>query len=214
MENELSIFFLRHGRSGGDDEGVHEGRYDAPLTTVGYEQVRRRAAGWQAAGIYFSAIIASPLRRAYATAQVMAETFQAPLESDPDWMEFNNGPLAGLSFAEAEARYPRPAFRGPYEPFCTTGESDWEIHYRAARAVEKIVRRGPGQYLVVAHGGILNAAMRTIVGAAPLLNGHGLYFALGDTGYIQLIYLPQQHQWIIGEVQPAHQTYWRKEDTL
>lgn len=144
----------------------------------------------------------------------MAEAFQVPLESDHDWMEFNNGPLAGLPFAEAAARYPKPTFRNPYEPFCTTGESDWEIHGRAARAVEKIVRRGPGQYLVVAHGGILNAAMRTIVGAPPLLNGHGLYLALGDTGYAQVIYVPERHQWIIGEVQPEHQTYWHKEDTL
>lgn len=80
--------------------------------------------------------------------------------------------------------------------------------------MEKVVRRGSGQYLVVAHGGILNAAMRTIVGAPPLLNGHGLYFALGDTGYAQVIYIPEQHQWIIGEVQAEHQTYWRKTDTL
>ncbi len=46
----MTITWLRHGRSSGDDEGVHEGRYDAPLTEVGRAQATARAATWQAAG--------------------------------------------------------------------------------------------------------------------------------------------------------------------
>jgi len=35
MTEVLHLTLLRHGRSRGDDENVHEGRYDAPLTEVG-----------------------------------------------------------------------------------------------------------------------------------------------------------------------------------
>ena len=211
MSTEISIFFLRHGRSSGDDEGVHEGRYDAELTKIGRAQAITRATAWQAAGIRFDRILASTLRRAHDTAQIMAQAFQAPLDTDPDWMEVDNGVLAGLPFEVADQQYPWPAFRNPYELFFDSGESDWELHCRAIRAVQKIIRRGAGQYLVVAHGGILNAALRHIVGAPPPINGpihgHGVYFALGDTGYAQAVYYPEKHQWLLGELRPEYQTY-------
>jgi 2,3-bisphosphoglycerate-dependent phosphoglycerate mutase len=90
-----------------------------------------------------------------------------------------------------------------YEPFYGVGESDWEIHCRAIRATERIIRRGAGCYLIVSHGGILNAALRGIVGAHPPINGqHGIWFALGDTGYVKTVYTPAKHQWLIEELIP------------
>ncbi len=162
----IALTLLRHGRSSGDDLGVHEGRFDSELTTLGREQVARLLGRWAAQGRRFDRIISSPLARARTTAELVAAALPAPVELDPLWLEMDNGPLAGLPFAEAEARYPWPAFRNPYEPFFETGESDWAIHMRAARAIERLVLLGPGRTLVVAHGGILNAALRHIVGRA------------------------------------------------
>jgi 2,3-bisphosphoglycerate-dependent phosphoglycerate mutase len=118
-------------------------------------------------------------------------------------MEMDNGPLAGLSYTDAEQRYPWPTFRNPYEPFFETGESTWEIHTRATRAVEMIIRRGPGRYLVVTHGGILNAALRHILGIPPPLQQHGIWFAIADTGYVHTSYDPHHHQWIIHTLDPG-----------
>ena len=198
MSKIITICFLRHGRSSGDDEGVHEGRYDAALTEMGRAQAKERAVGWKEHGIKFDLIISSTLQRAHETARIMAEILQTPLETDSDWMEVDNRPLAGLPFEVAASRFPRPAFRNPYELFYGEGECDWEIHCREIRAVEKIIRRGPGSYLIVSHGGILNAALRSIVGASPPINGqHGIWFALGDTGYVKTVYSPAKHQWFI-----------------
>ncbi|MBI5303042.1 MAG: histidine phosphatase family protein [Chloroflexi bacterium] len=194
---------MRHGRSRADDEGVHEGRYDSPLTDVGREQVRMRAMTWLSERVHFDCIIASTLQRALESANIIGNTLGAPVETDPDWMELDNGPLAGMSRSDAQERYPRPAFRNPYEPFCGSGESDWAIHSRAARAVEKVIRRGAGKYLVVAHGGILNAAMRTLVGAPPSVNGQGIWFSFGDTGFVRTHYVPTKHQWVIEEFKPG-----------
>jgi broad specificity phosphatase PhoE len=116
------------------------------------------------------------------------------------WLEMDNGPLAGLPFAEAEARYPWPAFRTPYAPFFESGESDWAIHTRATHAVARLVQHGPGRTLVVAHGGILNAALRHIVGAPPPVNRQGVHFALADAGYACASYDPERHQWWLTEL--------------
>lgn len=199
MTEEIHLTFLRHGRSRADDEEVHEGRYDSPLTEVGRTQVQARAQEFLSRKIHFDKIIASTLQRAHETATIIGESLQVAVETDADWMEFDNGPLAGMPRALAAERYPKPTFRNPYEPFCETGESDWEIYCRGARAVEKIVRRGAGHYLVVAHGGILNSAMRTIVGTQPFINQHGIVFGFGDTGYVRLIYRPTEHIWILRE---------------
>jgi len=198
-ETDLEITFLRHGRSRADDEAAHEGRYDSPLTEVGRRQAKQRAAGWLARGLGFDRIIASPLLRARETAEIVSATLAVPLEIDPDWMEMDNGPLAGLPWAEAAARYPPPVFRNPYTPFCGSGESDWECYCRAARAVEKVVRRGPGRYLVVSHGGILNDCLRGLAGAGPMVNRTGLHFAFSDTGYARFLYRPEKHQWALLE---------------
>jgi 2,3-bisphosphoglycerate-dependent phosphoglycerate mutase len=199
MTEEIHLTFLRHGRSRADDEEVHEGRYDSPLTEVGRTQVQARAQEFLSRKFHFDKIVASTLQRAHETATIIGESLQVAVETEADWMEFDNGPLAGMPRALAAERYPKPAFRNPYEPFCETGESDWEIYCRAAKAVEKIIRRGTGHYLVVAHGGILNAAMRTVVGVQPFINRHGIVFGFGDTGYVRLIYRPTEHTWILRE---------------
>lgn len=200
MDESIFITFLRHGRSGGDDDGVHEGRYDAVLTEVGQQQIQARANGWKMVGVTFDTIIASPLQRAAYAANIVGATLDLPVELASDWMEMDNGLEAGLTFAEAAERYPQPLTRSPYEPFYVTGESDWELHSRALRALQGILRRGAGSYLVVAHGGIINAALRAIVGSPLAVNGHNnIWFAFGDAGYLRTMYNPNQHQWLVLE---------------
>jgi 2,3-bisphosphoglycerate-dependent phosphoglycerate mutase len=94
-EAKLYITFMRHGRSRADDEQVCEGRYDSPLTEVGRDQVNRRARQWLEAGVKFDQIVASTLARARESAEIVGHVVGAPVELDPDWMEMDNGPLAG-----------------------------------------------------------------------------------------------------------------------
>lgn len=201
--DEVFLTFLRHGRSRADDEGVHEGRYDSPLTLVGRGQVRRRGKEFVSRDFHFDRIVCSTLQRAHETAQIIGQLLKVPVEPDPDWMEIDNGPLAGLPFSVAEERYPRPTFRNPNEPPLGTGESEWELYCRAARTLEKVVRRGPGSYLVVAHGGILNAAIKTIAGAIPAANHQGMAFRFNDTGYARWVYYPSRHAWHLLEFKPG-----------
>jgi 2,3-bisphosphoglycerate-dependent phosphoglycerate mutase len=196
---KIGVTFLRHGRSRADDEGVHEGRYDSPLTEVGLAQAERRGHDLVEQGLRYQVIIASPLRRAQETAQIIAKYLGVPVETDTDWVEMDNGLLAGLSFEEASLRYPKPSFRNPYERMGEKGESEWGLYNRAGRAVEKIVQRGPGHYLVVAHGHILNAALSAIFGVAPSANNQGTIFRFVDLRYVRLTYLSKDHRWVVEE---------------
>ena len=179
----MNLTLLRHGRSRADDEGVCEGRYDSPLTEVGREQARRLAAYWAAHPPGFDRAYCSTLCRASETAAlVTAPLGLVPTPSDL-LREFDNGPIAGLPFAEAEARYPIPAFRHELEAFTVDGgESQAAFRARALLALELVWRGGPSSHenenvLVVAHGGILNAMLRELTGARRA------HFAYGDTAF-------------------------------
>ena len=202
MENLVHITFMRHGRSRADDEEVHEGRYDSPLTDVGRQQIARRAEQWKQEGVQFDLIVCSTLVRAHESAQIIQASVGGPLELDSDWMEIDNGPLAGLPFEEAETRYPRSEFHTPYQPHVASvgeGESLWDLRARAVRALQKVVLKGPGRYLIVAHGAVLNEVLRSIVGAPPLVNDSGMVFRFGDGGYAQFSYYAGDHSWLMTE---------------
>jgi 2,3-bisphosphoglycerate-dependent phosphoglycerate mutase len=199
----IELVLMRHGRSRADDEDVHEGRYDSPLTAVGEAQVRSRAEQFKAQGLKLDAVVCSSLQRAHTTARLVAEILGTPEPGvDPGWMEFNNGPLAGLSYEEAEQRFPMPSFRGPYEPFFGTGESEFDFHARVGAALQRVIQRGAGSYLVVGHGGSLNAALRVLAGIPLPFNRHGMWFAFADTGFVRLRYNPGSHSWLLIELSP------------
>ena len=73
-------------------------------------------------GFTLDLIIASSLQRANETARIIASTYHMNIESDPDWMEWDNGPLAGLLFDVAEERFPQPDFITPYMPQVGSGK--------------------------------------------------------------------------------------------
>ena len=96
-QDKLSIVFMRHGRSRADDENVHEGWYDSPLTDKGRSQAEARGQYFRERQYDFVCIITSPFLRAHETARIIGQILSVPVETDPDWKEMNNGPLAGLS---------------------------------------------------------------------------------------------------------------------
>jgi 2,3-bisphosphoglycerate-dependent phosphoglycerate mutase len=154
-----TIAFLRHGESVGNTEDRFQGQADFPLTEKGRAQAKVRAEHWLAEGVTFDRCISSDLLRARQTAEIVTQALNVPLEFDTDWMEINNGLLAGLSDEEAAKIAPRPDFMMPYTRFGKTGESRWELYLRAGKAIQGIFDRQPGRYLVVTHGGVLNMAM-------------------------------------------------------
>jgi len=189
------VTFLRHGESVGNAEDRFQGHADFPLTEKGRAQAQTLVERWQAEGVAFDTCIASPLLRARQTAEIISEALGIPLEFDPDWMEINNGVLAGLKEEQAEQVAPRPTFMTPYTRFGETGESRWELYLRAGRAIQHILDRPVGRYLVASHGGILNMALYAILGIPVQADSAGPRFMFHNTTFTTFTYTPERHCW-------------------
>jgi 2,3-bisphosphoglycerate-dependent phosphoglycerate mutase len=196
MTSELyTITFLRHGESVGNQENRFQGHADFPLTERGRAQARALAKRWQAEGVTFDRAFTSPLLRARETAETVCTALNVLLEPDPDWMEINNGLIAGLNNAEAAQVAPEPKFMTPYTRFGKTGESRWEVYLRAGRNIQKLVDTPAGRTLVVAHGGILNMTMYAILGIPIQADFTGPRFMFHNTTFATFTYEPAHHNW-------------------
>lgn len=191
------ITLLRHGESQGNYEGRHQGQADFPLTDAGRDQSRILLARWKSERKQFDLIISSPLARARETAEIIATGLNVPLEFDPLLMERDNGLMAGLSPDEVRETLPQPSFVHPYQPIGQTGESQWELFLRAGNAVQNLLSRPPGKYLIVSHGGLLNMFLYAVLGIALQPNFHGPRFRFANSAFATLSYFPAAHRWYI-----------------
>lgn len=188
---------MRHGESAGNAAGLHQGQMDFELTQTGKLQAASLANRWKRESRHFDLIISSPLKRAYETAKILAEKLNVPIETDTLWMERNNGLLSGLKPEDGEQISPRPDFMHPYQPVGETGESQWTLFIRAGQAIQSLLSKTPGRYLVVSHGGILNLAMYAILGIPLQANFTGPRFRFGNTAFTTLTYRPNEHKWTV-----------------
>jgi 2,3-bisphosphoglycerate-dependent phosphoglycerate mutase len=178
----LHLTLLRHGRSQADDEQVCGGRYDDSLTREGLEQATKLAVYWQQHPPGFEHIVSSSLKRARQTADIIAAALGMRVETSDFWMERDNGPLAGMPFAEANERYPGRNLRNRYAPYVEDGsESYMSMMRRAQTGIETLMQSNYKNVLVVAHGGILNAALQDMLGTTRAT------FAFGDTGFAEVV---------------------------
>lgn len=196
-EEEFNIVLVRHGESVGNAEGRHQGQADYPLTERGREQVHRLAEYWQEQGKGFDTLISSPLRRARSTAEILSPSLNLEIVLDAQWMERDNGKLAGLLHEEALEKMPPPDFIPLHQPIAETGESQWELYLRAGAALHDLLIRPPGSYLVVGHGGLFNMTMHTVLGLTPQPNFQGARFRFSNTGITDLTYRPGEGSWYV-----------------
>jgi 2,3-bisphosphoglycerate-dependent phosphoglycerate mutase len=187
--------FLRHGESVGNAEERFQGQAEYPLTEAGRAQARALGQRWQREKMKFDLVITSPLARAKETAVIIASLLHVRFAVDPIWMERNAGEIAGLTRQEAFERFPEPEFRTPYDAFGQSGEGDWELFLRAGTAVHQLLKRPPGKYLIVSHGGLLNKTLYAVLGIPVQLNFNGPSFRFENTGFGMFRYLPSRHQW-------------------
>jgi broad specificity phosphatase PhoE len=197
QKTKFIITLLRHGESVGNANGYHQGQSDFPLTEKGRRQAQALAQRWKKEALSFDKIISSPLARARQTAQILASSLGTALEYNSDWMERNNGVLDGVKAEEAAVRYPRPGFIHPFQRIGFSGESQWELYLRAGRAVQGLLHRKPGSYLVVSHGGLLNMVLYVALSIVPQANFQGPRFRFQNTAFARLKYTPGQHDWLV-----------------
>lgn len=181
----MRILVIRHGESEADILNVHEGRADFNLTEKGNRQASAMAE-YVSNNYNIDKIYASTLKRASQTATHLSKKIGVPIILDDNLMEFNNGLLAGLSWAEADEKYPKVE-NLPIDKSVYGQESRVEFRNRAEIVFEKILNENDlnSTIAIVSHGGMINQLYHVFLGL-PIESK--IFFGTGDTGI---------HEWLI-----------------
>ncbi len=162
--SRITFYFIRHGESKGNKEGLFRGRTDFPLTELGKKQAQSLARALK--GIRFSAIISSPLKRAYETALFVANGQVVRIMD-----EFNNINLAeweGKRKEYIQKKYPREWHLWITEPEklqIAGAETLDEVKERAKRGVLNLIKEyRDGTFCIVTHRAVLKPLFAELLG--------------------------------------------------
>ena len=150
----IGFWFLRHGETDWNAQGLSQGAADVPLNANGEAQARRAAELLKGAGI--ATIVASPLQRARRTAETAAARLDLPVSFDPELRE--------VAFAGREGQRLGSWFEDWVAGTATPegAESFAALASRARRAVSRALVL-PSPVLIVSHGALFRA-LRAVMG--------------------------------------------------
>ncbi|PID70699.1 hypothetical protein CSB37_01280 [bacterium DOLZORAL124_38_8] len=154
---QTEITVIRHGQTDGNKNGVWQGQQNIELNETGRQQAREAKNNFKD----FDIVIASPLKRAQETAQILFP--EAQIITDERIIEKNLGSFEGTPVQETndpnEVRYGN----------CPNGESfEKDVKPRAREFVRDIQARYPGKKVAVVSHGIVIRAMYEITGLGSL----------------------------------------------
>lgn len=172
-------YLVRHGESISNVEERVQGQADVELSPLGRRQAAVVAA-WSRAMLDAASapdatweIWSSPLKRARHTAETIAASLGLPVHVDEGLCELHAGVFQGHLWADLESRFPEAVARwrsGDVEYRIPGGESRAELAARGHRVLEALGSRDVAGMIVVAHGGVLTAALGSVLGRDhPLL---------------------------------------------
>jgi broad specificity phosphatase PhoE len=155
----IPFWYLRHGETDWNAQGLSQGNVDIPLNPTGLAQARSAAVRLRNRGI--ATIVSSPLSRARVTAEIAAEALSLPVQVEDDLREVRFGAQEGQPMSDWFPHW----VAGNFTP--EGAESFAELRQRAVIAVNRSIACPPA-VLVVAHGALFRA-LRTAMGIEPLI---------------------------------------------
>ncbi|MEK6959789.1 MAG: histidine phosphatase family protein [Nanoarchaeota archaeon] len=152
------LIFVRHGETEENKAKISQGQQPGKLSEEGIAQAKKVAARLKDEKIDF--IYSSDLDRCRHTTQEVIKYHKAPVEYTTEARERSIGVFEGRpkgQFQEAEMRLP------DYKP--EKGESLNELHERARKFIEGILKKHRGKTILISsHGGLVRMAMANLLG--------------------------------------------------
>ena len=160
------ICLVRHGETEWNAERRIQGQIDIGLNETGLRQAAAAGRWLKAAGIM--ALYSSDLKRARTTAEAIGAALGLVPTLVPEMRERRYGVFEGLTYAEAQARFPDgyAAFEGRNADYnFENGESLRDMYARVTGKLLEIAAAHAGQVVVVVlHGGVLDIINRFVRG--------------------------------------------------
>jgi broad specificity phosphatase PhoE len=193
----IEFTFLRHGESEGVQNNILQGHIDLPLTDKGREQIANLANFWLSNRQTFHTIITSPLKRAKETSEIIASCLNiANVCEDKTWIERDFGMGEGVDLQAIAEWYKLRSTPSIFEPIYETGETEWQVHIRAGKAIDQLMLHPHGNYLIVSHGNVINAALHMILGVLPSGRSLPIELALEPGCFAKVKYRSETGRWI------------------
>ncbi len=161
------LLLLRHGQTELSRQRRYSGRGNPALTDVGRRQAADAARYLSARG-GISAVVSSPLARAYDTAKTAADALGLSVTVEQDLIETDFGEWEGLTFSEAAERHPEVHGRWLRDTGLAApgGESFDEVSLRVLRARDRLIaEHGESTVLVVSHVTPIKTLLRLALAA-------------------------------------------------
>lgn len=169
-----SLLLIRHAQSTWNATGRWQGQADPPLSGAG-EELAARAAARLGRDTRFELVVTSDLERARRTGEILAtgngsgpsDGQQPTVVVEPGLREFDVGQWSGLTRSEIEKRWPSQLalFDAGRLPGAPGGETRSDFDARVRRAAERVARlidrHRSTCTLVVTHGGVIRALLRS-----------------------------------------------------
>ena len=95
------LYIFRHGKTDWNKEGKMQYWTDTELNETGLQQATQNAKILKDKNIQH--IYSSPLKRAYKTAEILANTINVDITTIQDWIEFNGDKMSGMVRTEIKA---------------------------------------------------------------------------------------------------------------
>ena len=147
------IYFLRHGL---DDENFIGGWSDVDLIPEGIEQVNRTLELMLERGIEVNKVIASDVRRARTTAELVISKYDLDTyEVSEIFKEQSKGLLNGMPKSQAKIKYPEYMKGVEIDTVYPEGESLLDLYKRINDILEYIISIKDNT-LIVTHRGVIN----------------------------------------------------------
>lgn len=157
----MKIFFVRHGESEANLNGLFCGSTETKLTEKGENQAIEVAN--KLSSEVFDKIYTSPLSRAYDTALAICKYQKTEIEIVNGLIEENFGMFEGLSYSEIKEKYPELVLEWNENPVTFTfpkGESLVSFYDRTIKTYNKLINNFQGEnMLIVAHSGIIRSIL-------------------------------------------------------
>ena len=157
--NHVPFWFLRHGETDWNAQGLSQGNVDIPLNPTGQAQARSAAERLRNRGI--ATIVSSPLSRARVTAAIVGAALGLPVQIVDGLREVQFGMQEGQPMSDWFPDW----IAGRFTP--DGAESFAALRDRAVTAVN-FATSLPPLVVVVAHGALFRA-LRTAMAIEPVL---------------------------------------------
>ena len=148
------IYLVRHAEAEGNVMRIFQGHIDADISPRGALQLQRLSERF--ARTAFDAVVASPLRRAYKTAEALNSRHGLYIRTDNALMEINGGCFEGQPWERLPALYPalHDAWENrPWDFEPKNGESMRHVYARMRDALAALAKaHAGGAVCVVSHG--------------------------------------------------------------